>query len=371
MNSPLPSLLHRPPLQPGESLPFFLLRLAHENCYHIPTMVIQLGRERLSRRDMVTRPTRSETYRVLSELTGVEADQLYAACVHRFAATLTPPSQPPQPLALPSGKMVSFLPNALMDAHLWSETKAQFCPLCWQQAPYHRIDWLPLASAVCLDHHCLLVRACPACAAHVPLQALLKARCQHCQLDLTQIPPTLLTGDTWGLFTQTVLRAWLGLAAQPPSQPLFTLPDHSPAVLYRLVDTLRRGMLRLDPHWEYLHRPLNGLDLPFFPCFSKQDFTPAKSYLLFATAFKALLNWPQGFFDFLNAYKLHLGPSDRGFIRQDFDYLYTACVQRLWRHPAFHFVQDAFDQYLLANYPAEALSRLHRSQPNPARFLRG
>jgi hypothetical protein len=320
---------------------------------------------------MVTRPAHPETYQVLSELTRVEGDHLYAACVHRFAAVLTPPTHLPQFLTLPSGKTVLFLPNVLVDAQMWSEANIQFCPLCLQQATYHRIDWLPLASAICLRHQCFLVRGCPACAAHIPLQALIKARCPQCQFDLIQSPLKLVSGDALGLFSQTILRVWLGLGSLPEAKPLFSLPDHSPTILYRLVDTLRWVMMRLDPHWDYLYRPLSTVDLPLSSCFSKQDITPAQSYLLYATAFKVLLDWPHSFFDFLDAYRLHLGHSGHGSIQQDFDYLYLACIQRLWRHPAFDFVQDAFNQYLLANYPSETLVRLHRLRHNPTCFQLG
>jgi hypothetical protein len=334
-------------------------------------MVMQVCRERLSRRDTVTRPTHPETYEVLSALTRVEADQLYAACAHRFAATLTPPTLPAHSFTLPSGKMVLFLPNALLDAQIWSEAKGQFCPCCLQQAAYHRIDWLPVATAMCRQHQCLLQRGCPDCAANIPLQALIAARCPQCRFDLTRSPLTPLEGDDLGLFSQAVLRAWLGLDSLPEVKPLFVLPDHSPTVLYRLVDTLRWVMMRLDPHWDYLHRPHNAVDWPPGPCFSKQDLTPARSYLLYTTAFKALLNWPHGFFDFLDAYRRQLGHSTHAFIQQDFDYLYRACIQRLWRHSAFDFVQDAFDQYLADNYQAETLLRLQRVRCNPARFHLG
>lgn len=371
MNSPRPPLLHRPPLQPGESLPFFLVRLAHENCYHSPTMVSQLCRERLSRRDMVTRPTHPETYQVLSALTRVAADQLYAACAHCFAATLTPPTHPSQSLTLPSGKMVLFLPNALVKAQIWSEAKVQFCSLCLQQATYHRIDWLPVATAMCRHHQCLLQRGCPDCAVDIPLHALIEARCPQCQFDLTRSPLTWIKKDELGLFSQTVLRVWLGLGSLPETKPLFSLPDHSPTVLYRLVDTLRWAMMRLDPYWDYLYRPQNAVDWSLGPCFAKQDLTPARSYLLYASAFKALLNWPHGFFDFLDAYKRQVGNSSHASIQQDFDYLYSACLQRVWRHPAFDFVQDAFNQYLVDNYPAEMLARLQRVRCNPARFQCG
>ena len=371
MNHTRPVLLHRPPLQSGESLPFFLARLADENHYHSPTMVIQLCRERLSRRDMITRPTHPETYQVLAALTRVATDQLYAACAHRFAPTMTPPTQSAQTLTLPAGKVVLFLPNALVETQIWAEARAQFCPLCLQQAAYHRIDWLPVAIAMCHQHQCFLQRGCPDCAASLPLHALINARCPQCQFDLTRSPLIPVKEDELGLFSQTILHAWLGLGSLPEAKPLFSLPDHSHRVLYRLVDTLRWAMMRLDPHWNYLHRSQAIVDWPTRPCFAKPELTPTWSYLLYASAFKALLNWPHGFFDYLDAYKQQVGKPNSGSVQKDFGYLYSACLQRVWQHPAFDFVQDAFNQYLVDNYPAARLARLQRVRQAPTRFQRG
>ncbi len=139
-----PVLLHRLPLQPDESLPSWLIRLAQANSYHSAKIVLQLCRERLPRRDSITQPTRTATYQVLTELTRVAADELYAASVHRFAATLIPPAYEAPTLRLPSARTVPLLRSFFLREHLWSKTDVQFCPLCLQTAPYQRLAWLPV-----------------------------------------------------------------------------------------------------------------------------------------------------------------------------------------------------------------------------------
>jgi hypothetical protein len=51
----------------------------------------------------------------------------------------------------------------------------------------------------------------------------------------------------------------------------------------------------------------------------------------------------------------------------DFGALYTQCLQRNWGHPAFQFVQDAFDHFLVEHYARSyALVCSSRYRKNPA-----
>ena len=123
--------------------------------------------------------------------------------------------------------------------------------------------------------------------------------------------------------------------------------------------------MSIQHSWKYLYQAPSQIDIPLFPCLSKGDITPAKAYILYATAFKALVSWPQGFYDFLEAYKQRDGRQAMAYIQNDFGYIYTACLEKQWLHPSFRFVQQAFDQYLLDHYPATpTLARLRRFQHN-------
>jgi hypothetical protein len=101
--------------------------------------------------------------------------------------------------------------------------------------------------------------------------------------------------------------------------------------------------------WHYLYDAPSGVGSPFFPCSSKGDIIPAKSYILYATAFKAMVNWPQGFHGFLDAYRLRDGQLPSDYVRRDLGRLYSFWLKRAWGLPAFQFVQEAFDQYLLSS----------------------
>ncbi len=145
-------LLCRSPLQPGESLLSLLARLSELNLYPNLTTVVEICRERLTEPDNVVRPTKVETYDILAELVGIDADELHAASVHRFAATITPPNYKNQSISLPSGREVHVSYKYRLHENMRSVRDLQFCPLCLKEAAYHRLCWMPFATSVYLNH---------------------------------------------------------------------------------------------------------------------------------------------------------------------------------------------------------------------------
>jgi hypothetical protein len=286
---------------------------------------------------------------------------LYTASVQRFATTVIPPTYEPYSMGLPSGKTVPILQGFFLREQTWPETDVQFCPLCLQEAAYHRVNWMPLAVAVCLHHQCLLVRGCPHCTENISVADILKAQCPNCNLSLTEGPVTRVALDEFGLFSQAMLQAWLGLCRPPSAKPHYSSPAMPPTVLYWVLDGLRRAIMSIQHSWDYLYQAPKGIGIPLFPCRSKGDITPAKAYILYATTFKALVSWPQGFYDFLEAYKRRDERLATDCIQDDFGYIYLACLEKQWPDPAFRFIQQAFEQYLLDHYPTTpTLARLRR-----------
>jgi hypothetical protein len=323
-----------------------LIRLAAVNHYHYSVFQVQtLCRQRLTQPDRVTQPVRPETYQVISDLVGLEPDELYAASLHRFAAIVTPPGRALQSISLPSGQTVLILDKAAYRPHLWSDGNAQFCPACLKEAVYHRVDWIPMAVNACLQHRCLLVRTCPQCQYNLEILDILETECRRCGLALTEITPTSLADDASGLLSQSVIQSWLGLSPPTHLTGDYRLPQQPQAILYRFLDGLHRAIMRIEQPWPYRHPVPNGTPLTFFPRSSKTRISPAQAYILYTTAFKAVVNWPHGFLDFLEAYLHRDGRQVVGTIRPDFGYLYN-WLARYWQVPAFRFIQEAFDQYL-------------------------
>jgi hypothetical protein len=329
-------------------------------------MMERLCRERLTCSDRVTQPTEAKTYQVLVDLVGIDANELYAASVHRFAATITPPTHNRQSIVLPSGQIVPVSCDTFLRAHTWSESDVQFCPLCLKESTYHCVGWMPVAASVCLVHRCLLVRGCPDCRSNLKVRDVLDAICPKCGCELTDICVINVAADEFGLFSQAVIQSWLGISTQTNITEQCSLPDQPPAVLYRVLDGLRRAVMGVKYNWGYLHQAPGGADSSLFPCISKRDITPTKSYILYTTAFMGLADWPQGFYDFLDAYQLRDEREVDGQIYKDFGHIYVPWLEKNWKSPAFQFIQDAFDQYLLDNYiVTPSLLRLRRIRHSP------
>ncbi|MEW5956506.1 MAG: hypothetical protein AB1801_02195, partial [Chloroflexota bacterium] len=103
--------------------------------------------------------------------------------------------------------------------------------------------------------------------------------------------------------------------------------------------------------WDYLHDPFDvDTATSLFPCEKTTQMTPFKSYVVYATALKALQRWPHGFYEFLNAFKLRDGAEPTGTVADDLGCIYTSWLRNPWKQPDFSFLQTAFDKYKQENF---------------------
>ena len=382
----LPSFLCRSPLLSGESLASFLVRLSLLNRYQSPHTVISIAQERLAKKDVLTRPTCTETYQVLQQLTKLAAPTLYQATPHIFTGALTLPGDEVMTVKLPNGAMVPLLPAGPLRRHLWLTHRTAYCPACLKKGLYHRLAWVVWAVTTCLEHRCLLVRGCQACQTFLRIEDVVRGRCPQCRFDLTQAVAVDISQDTFGLFAQTTLGTWFGVdleanighdVSQNGVQATWpqwaaSMPQQTRSVLYRLVTGIQRALLDLNPEWTFWHEvgvcrpsPADLVDRRA----GLLGLTTEMAYLSLVTAFKAVVNWPDGFYALLDAYQRRHGRSVTHNFPQDFGALYRLCLAGYWSSRRFQFVQDAFDHYLVANYPlTESLffSRRYRTTPQLA-----
>ena len=227
---------------------------------------------------------------------------------------------------------------------------AQFCPMCLKQAAYHRLIWTPLATSVCLEHTCLLLDRCQLCNRQVTARDIVNAKCNGCGANLSCAES--VQADEFGLLAQRVIQAWF--SRHTPSLPDTFIPEELPRVLYRVVEGLRYIAQQLAASdWPLLHT------LPFQPKGQMVNYTvgssalsPVQSYCLYTTAFKGIVNWPTEFYRLLDAQRLHDVVKIRGSkMKEDLGSLYSLWYGFHWKiHPAFAFVQNAFDEYLAEHY---------------------
>ncbi len=296
-------LVVRRPLGPGESLYSYLIRLAGLNQYPLGGLLglalpydTALGR----RLDNAFYPKQPQTYQRLANLTRLSPAALYCATPHRYASLLALSRPKVKTIAIPGlGDMPALTedrPYMLRD-----DRQAQFCPACLREAAYHRLCWTPLLVLVCLRHRCLLVSSCPSCGEAVNIASVAEARCRGCHTALTQTPVHSVRDERFGLFAQRTLLAWLEGQPAPANGWAASLPPQPPAVLYYLATRLLTAILdQINPTVTWKTKRL---------C---HDLTPAQLLVLWTRAFRALVGWPEGFYQFCEARTLEALLRDSG-----------------------------------------------------------
>lgn len=350
MRHPFPLLLRRGKLRSRESLPSFVLRLGQVNFYEPVTLMHGLCLQSTPR-DRLDWPAQGETYERLFQLSWTDIYALHGATGHTFAAILTPLDRELLFLQLPDGGALPMLPRELASKQLRSAAATQFCPLCLKEASYHRITWMPVAVAACHRHKRLLLDRCPHCQGQVPVRALVEDhRCRRCGADLAQAPAPRIADDVLGLTSQRFIRWWLALAPKPHDRARYgPLLQLNPRLLFFLLEGLVDSIRLLGSEWSYMHSPSARPPLQPFLRGGRKP-TPSQSYRLHATAFKALVDWPQGFFDFLQAYTVRADVKAPGGVWEDLGRLYSKWLNGRWKHSDLRFVQHAFAHHLVRTY---------------------
>ena len=351
----LPSpLLRRRSLLPGESLPSLLLRLAQVNHYDSLSFVLGLAFAQTAEKDYYTDISRALSPIILQRLvalTKLDALTLYSSTYHSFAPIITPPEIATGSLELANGTLVPLCTGKFAQHQLRPEFAVQFCPECLRSAVYHRLIWTPVAVAVCLHHNCLLVNRCPQCDQLVKVKDILELYCSKCRTSLTEAQPIQIQDDEFGLFTQLIIQSWFN-GNNIVHSDRYLLPERPVRTLYRFIDGLRKALMLMKPDWPYFHHLSMKMAATRSTSEMKtQALTPYQSYCLYATALKAIISWPQGFFDFLDAYKGQLNKSKHHVraVGYDLGTIYT-WLEKYWHHPSFAFVQEAFNDYFVHTY---------------------
>lgn len=363
---PIRSLLNCRPLEPGESLPSFLVRLQIANYYSSPRAIADICRPHLPVGENLPLPYWAETWPVLAAVTRLPGETLYEASFHRYADALALPWETLAFVSLPNGQQTLLVSERIRRLFLRPLLDAQYCPVCLANGRYHRRRWLNLLATICPHHECLLQSGCPRCCQQLPVAAIVAGQCPACACDLTATPVVSVSRDTWGLWAHRQLQSWWGDIPAPPLPDQVMLPEQSTPVLLEVLRGLATVIAKLPQ--DKLHTT-HGLVTPSSEAHELP--TSIQVYRTYATAMKALTDWPQAFHDFLQIYRQRPGVAV-GQVTVEFAPLYLVWLEERWQRPEFAFVQDAFNDFLVANYPLSRsvtnLDRYRRSQEFRDRF---
>jgi hypothetical protein len=259
------------------------------NGYEPVSLLTNLIRRRLAKigvKDNPQSPKQPETFEVLSELTLTTVEELAAASIHHFALSPVLASQCKSNLPLSDGQPFPLLDFSAKTKSLRRDRQAQFCPACLREASYHRLSWVPWEITVCLKHQCLLADKCSCGRAGLSIHEIVQHRCSWCGADLAHIVIDNISYDTLALFAQRTIRLWWGITAPAETHTGWTLPAEPITVLHRFFELLTDA-IKVIWKWEYWYESVG---------------TSLDVHVVQTAAFSALTNWPQGFWNFLQAY---------------------------------------------------------------------
>jgi hypothetical protein len=334
--SPAPrSFLCRETLFPDESLPSYLFRLAEANGYQLFPLFEAVCKERLTAlgvRGSLTRSARPETYVILSELTGTNPRALAQATIHHLAHAPALTDFNPPKIVLSDGQPLSIFEKWRRPTLLRPESRAQFCPACLRETAYHRLCWSLQEVTACCHHPGWLLETCPGCGAGVSVQAVARRRCSACAQDLGKTSGFSLQDQPFVLFAQRIVQSWWGFVP-PARSAAWTLPPAPVPVLYRVWARLLE-ILTCKLHIEHAVGLLETM--------------PARRALQ-EIVFRALVDWPHGFYAFLRVY-LPQKPLARTVFHPNaanLDALRLSWEEEGWAtDPDMAFVQTAFEAFM-------------------------
>lgn len=358
-------LLNHPKPYADETLASWLRRLAEQNYLPSPrsllTHLCQKNPE-LSKSSQlpINRIPNETVLQGIADLSLTTLAEVYNHTFHRFATRLTHPRHQEQISRGVSNPSLVFGPSR-GSPDLYA-TQISWCPYCLAEAQYVRWHWhIPLVVS-CDVHRCWLVERCPECNAPISDADAIHAHCSHCNFQLTDAIPIELPEQDLLLRQQSMVMNWLYGSLDISS---YQLPDVPVATLVSVLLGLRYAAQCSGNGWHYHHIP-PGIPLVDLSITERRHLTQFERGCLYATAFRGLMNWPHGFFAYLDAYRKRPGLDQKETgLRREFGGLHYSWFEHGWKHPAFDFIQTAFNDYLVERIPAHQIAFSSRASEYP------
>ena len=357
MGVQLKPFLKQPKILPDEFLLSYLIRTSAANHYDsLETFksVIHEYSAVYGVKDTLYNPVRPETYKVLSTLCGIPDHELFQHTIHKFADIFIPCTEKQENITFCDGSTHHLSDHETHRRNCRPLLNAAFCPDCLKESEYYRLDWHILSTTACLKHNVLLVDTCDNCGCNLAIGDIVSCRCPKCQFDLRASKTMGIEQDHLSVMTQRILSSWMGIG-----EPLDVIQGVSPVTLYRVFTGLKY-CIQTKANWNYLH-PYPNYQATKPSKMELAKWVVPNKYLhrLNVTAVKALLDFPNGMYEFWSAYR-EVSKSQSN-IGLGLGYLYWGWIDKRWLAPEFEFIQMAYNEFLVENqeilYPPIAKSQ--------------
>lgn len=308
------------PLQQGESLIGFILRLTELNYYDKPSRITSLAG--LPNIFAIT-PSAPMNLTLLAKLADVPLEELqcrtYSALRHHSS---------------PFTGVVSFFGHPVAHSIIRNEN-TKICPICLQEFGYCRAVWDLLPVTTCPLHGCLLMRHCPNCKNRISSKRRKLGACGGCNFDWRNSAVTLVDVTEIRLSNLVHQRLQLPVSTKPGA----VCADHNPLVFLDLL-CLFTAVLFLAGECEGF-RDIAGRTWDS----RGEDLDPHTSIVKAMSIFN---QWPYGFWGLLDELRYEDEEGNRPGVKGIFGEFYRTLFARLTSRP-FEFMRSAFRHYLEEN----------------------
>ncbi|MEM9954184.1 MAG: helix-turn-helix domain-containing protein [Chloroflexota bacterium] len=334
------------PLEVGkdESWPWFIVRSNMHNYEHWINLPEKLLREKLAEnglKDNLFWPYTSPGIDLYSRFYHVTIDQIIHRSVHRYAKILTYPGQQSEFFEIQTATIVERYPKIKFHnpyKHITPISKIQFCPICFAENKVHKASWLLKCICSCINHHCLLIRACPSCGNEISIKTLLTGHCKFCSFDLEKAPIHAIDTSSWSFEAQKLIQDW------------FTSPS-------KIVN--HNGLTPQSAYWFHYDlkrvfsieqiRDQLVVDFKIQSNEAEQTYEYQKYYQI-GLEMAVFANWPHNFLNLVSSVRRYYKPfGDYESPFKDLGYLHRL-ISRNWLQDAFEPIQQAFEIFFHKEY---------------------
>ncbi|MBC7905599.1 MAG: TniQ family protein [Rhodospirillaceae bacterium] len=314
----IPTLLHRPQPFQDENLSGYLLRVAELNGFATPKWISELAS--LRRKFAIVR----QDMRPMAELLGIDVAELERRCYW--------------PADWAGDRQMHLFSGEAIHVRALNLGRPRICPDCLKASPHIRQSWDLALSAVCSEHRCILLDACPECGSALSWNRSAVCLCHHCGHDLRDAEAPTADPDAVDLMVLLHRQAGLGKGKAPQGVPaeIAELPLAALTKVILLVGATAKNLNSIAGHW---------------PC-ARLNATEMAD--LVQKAAKTFKGWPSAFHHMLTqARKWRAEGAGMG-LEHDFRGLYRA-IYKDFRAAHFDFLRQAFEDYVTSQWDGGVL----------------
>lgn len=333
-------LLNRVEPYDNESLGSIVERLKIANYYESSWFNGVIG---TSGRDNPSIHFRNRKLERLSDLSLIPVDSLYGMTIHSLGMSIFPNTW------LKFEDEYGFVRRECCRAHITNDDK--FCPLCVVEECRHLLPWHFSLVSACSKHNVLLVDKCSVCGGKLKVSEIISGQ-HECGSNLLQEIPQSISDNAENVEAVRFVSYLVGLIPEyiGPDQrenPIFELP---PPLLYSLVTTLNKALIKFEA--------------PISPIITPGEIINVNSAeninRVTVISMKLLSDWPKNFYDFIREYRKWQADNDHMGLSTEFGYL-----RRMLASLNIGYLNDAFSEYILEEWPGLLDSRVKEFRDNP------